>query len=117
MHESYFEHVHEPRNNPASEPEPNLIVTSRDLSSFQTANPGPADLRLVVEIADTTLGFDLRRTVGVNFPSEHDNYPGSQEFSAAYPALVTLLIGSGSIYAGILRCRLFSSHQRRRCEV
>lgn len=36
-----------PEDNPASEPEPNLIVTTRDLSCFAQANPAPGDLRLV----------------------------------------------------------------------
>lgn len=48
-----------PEDNPTSEPEPDLIVTNKDLSHFQTLNPGPQDLSLVVEIADTTLSFDL----------------------------------------------------------
>jgi len=47
-----------PEDNPSSEPEPDIIVTTRDLSHFQS-NPRPADLRLVAEIADTTLWFDL----------------------------------------------------------
>jgi Uma2 family endonuclease len=46
-------------DNPANEPEPDLIVLRRDQLEFLRANPGPADLVLVVEIADTTLGFDL----------------------------------------------------------
>lgn len=48
-----------PEDNPTSEPEPDLAVTSRDLSHFLAAHPQPTDLRLVVEIADTTLSFDL----------------------------------------------------------
>lgn len=48
-----------PEDNPSSEPEPDLVVLSRDLTHFQTANPRPSDLLLVVEISDTTLGFDL----------------------------------------------------------
>ena len=48
-----------PEDNPSSEPEPYLIVTSRDLSHFLVSNPQPADVVLVVEIANTTLGFDL----------------------------------------------------------
>lgn len=48
-----------PEDNPSSEPEPDLVVTSRDLSHFPASNPRPADLQVVVEIADTTLGFDL----------------------------------------------------------
>ena len=48
-----------PEDNPSSEPEPDLIVTRQDLSHFKTSNPRPSDLLLVVEIAETTLGFDL----------------------------------------------------------
>jgi Uma2 family endonuclease len=48
-----------PEDNHASEPEPDLVVTRQDVSHFHSANPGPADLLLVAEIADTTLSFDL----------------------------------------------------------
>jgi Uma2 family endonuclease len=48
-----------PEDNPSNEPEPDLIVLNRDLSHFRTANPSPQDLDLVVEVADTTLNFDL----------------------------------------------------------
>ena len=48
-----------PEDNPSNEPEPDIIVLNRDLSHFQSANPGPQDLHLVVEVADTTLNFDL----------------------------------------------------------
>jgi len=48
-----------PEDNPSNEPEPDIIVLNRDLSHFQSANPGPQDLYLVVEVADTTLHFDL----------------------------------------------------------
>ncbi len=47
-------------DNPSSEPEPNSVVMSLDWSHFQTDNPQPADLLLIVEIADSTLGFDLK---------------------------------------------------------
>jgi Uma2 family endonuclease len=47
-----------PEDNPTNEPEPDLIVLSRPSREF-TDNPQPADLRLVVEISDSTLGFDL----------------------------------------------------------
>ena len=46
-----------PEYNPTNEPEPDLIVLTRPSGEF--ANPRPADLRLVVEISDTSLGFDL----------------------------------------------------------
>ncbi|SPF55495.1 conserved hypothetical protein [Candidatus Sulfopaludibacter sp. SbA4] len=47
-----------PEDNPTNEPEPDLSVTKRDLSSFRE-NPRPEDLRLVVEVADSSLGLDL----------------------------------------------------------
>jgi Uma2 family endonuclease len=48
-----------PEDNPSNEPEPDLIVFNRDFSHFRSTNPGPQDLHLVVEIADSTLRFDL----------------------------------------------------------
>jgi Uma2 family endonuclease len=48
-----------PEDNPSNQPEPDIIVLNRDLSHFRSANPGPQDLHLVVEVADTTLNFDL----------------------------------------------------------
>jgi Uma2 family endonuclease len=48
-----------PEDNPSSEPEPDLIVLRQDESHF-TSNPRPQDLRLVVEIADSSLSFDLK---------------------------------------------------------
>ena len=47
-----------PEDMPASEPEPDLIVTRDDSAHFR-ANPRPTDLLLVVEISHTTLSFDL----------------------------------------------------------
>ena len=47
-----------PEDNPTNEPEPDLIVLKQDLSHFHS-NPRAQDLRLVVEIADTSLNFDL----------------------------------------------------------
>ena len=48
-----------PEDNPTNEPEPDIIVLKRDLANFVSGNPRPEDLHLVVEIADTTLRFDL----------------------------------------------------------
>jgi Uma2 family endonuclease len=48
-----------PEDNPTNEPEPDLIVLTKPSREFQHGNPRPADLRLVVEISDATLGFDL----------------------------------------------------------
>ena len=46
-------------DNPANEPEPDLIVLNREFSAFVFSNPQPQDIDLVVEIADSTLAFDL----------------------------------------------------------
>jgi Uma2 family endonuclease len=48
-----------PEDNPTNEPVPDLIVLPRDRSRI-TSNPRARDLRLVVEIADTSLRFDLK---------------------------------------------------------
>jgi Uma2 family endonuclease len=48
-----------PQDSPTNEPEPDLIVLRRDLSHFTKEKPRPDDLDLVVEIADSTLFFDL----------------------------------------------------------
>jgi Uma2 family endonuclease len=48
-----------PEDNPTNEPQPDIIVLNRDILHFQSTKPGPYDLHLVVEVADTTLKFDL----------------------------------------------------------
>lgn len=48
-----------PEDNPTNEPQPDLIVLKRELSHFLSSNPQPKDLHLVVEVADTSLNFDL----------------------------------------------------------
>jgi len=51
-----------PEDNPTNEPVPDLIVLTRGYSAsaaYESAAPQPRDLDLVVEIADTSLAFDL----------------------------------------------------------
>ena len=48
-----------PEDNPTNEPEPDLVVLAKPSREYEDANPRPGDLRLVVEISDSTLGFDL----------------------------------------------------------
>jgi Uma2 family endonuclease len=48
-----------PEDNPTNEPEPDLIVLEQPCSAYKTASRVPADVRLLVEISDTTLAFDL----------------------------------------------------------
>jgi Uma2 family endonuclease len=50
-----------PEDNPTNEPEPGLVVLAKPSREYRDANPRPEDLRLVVEISDATLGFDLTR--------------------------------------------------------
>lgn len=48
-----------PEDNPTSEPQPDLVVIANPYPAYASANPGPSDVRLLVEISDTTLAFDL----------------------------------------------------------
>ena len=48
-----------PEDNHTSEPQPDLIVLSRSVVEFPVDNPRPSDLRLVVEVSDSSLRFDL----------------------------------------------------------
>jgi Uma2 family endonuclease len=50
-----------PEDNPTNEPIPDVIVVTREYSEsrYWTSTPQPSDLDLVVEIADTSLAFDL----------------------------------------------------------
>jgi Uma2 family endonuclease len=49
-----------PEDNPSSEPEPDLVVLKQDIAHFKMKNPQPDDLHLVIEVSDSSLGFDLR---------------------------------------------------------
>jgi Uma2 family endonuclease len=44
---------------PINEPEPDVIVTNRVIDEFFTKHPGPDDIRLVVEVSDSSVRFDL----------------------------------------------------------
>jgi len=46
-------------DNPINEPEPDLIVLSKPSLEIRDQNPQPSEVRLLVEIADSTLRFDL----------------------------------------------------------
>jgi Uma2 family endonuclease len=48
-----------PVDNPANEPVPDLIVLNRKFTAIRSANPQPQEISLIVEIADTSLNFDL----------------------------------------------------------
>lgn len=53
-----------PEDNPTSEPEPDAIVLTKPTWEFVT-NPKPAEIRLVVEVADSTLSFDKKTKAGL----------------------------------------------------
>jgi Uma2 family endonuclease len=51
-----------PEDNPTNQPEPDMIVLRQeyvDSGAYRASTPQPRDLALVVEIADTSLAFDL----------------------------------------------------------
>jgi Uma2 family endonuclease len=51
-----------PEDNPTNEPVPDMVVLDRkyvESAGYWSRNPQPRDLALVVEIADTSLAFDL----------------------------------------------------------
>ncbi|MDE3194952.1 MAG: Uma2 family endonuclease [Acidobacteriota bacterium] len=50
-----------PDDNPTSEPEPDLIVLNRSMWEIRDSNPRASDIEMVVEVSDSTLGFDLTR--------------------------------------------------------
>jgi len=48
-----------PEDTPSSEPEPDVIVLKPEFAGYRAEQPKPGELDLVVEVADTTLTFDL----------------------------------------------------------
>jgi Uma2 family endonuclease len=54
-----------PEDNPTSEPQPDIIVLARSTLEITKANPQPTEIRLVIEISDSTVGFDLTTKVGL----------------------------------------------------
>jgi Putative restriction endonuclease len=54
-----------PEDNPTNEPEPDLVVLNSDISAFSQRRPGPRDLQFLIEVAESTLGFDLKTKAGL----------------------------------------------------
>ena len=46
-------------DNTINEPEPDLTVLAQPATAYAFANPGPADILLLVEVSDSTRTFDL----------------------------------------------------------
>ena len=58
--ESLFVRCQNPlRLDDLSEPEPDLTILRPRVDCYTTAHPGPADVLLVIEVADTSLAYDL----------------------------------------------------------
>ncbi len=49
-----------PEDNLRNEPEPDLIVTAQSIREYKD-NVGPGDIRLLIEVADSTVNFDLNQ--------------------------------------------------------
>jgi Uma2 family endonuclease len=47
-----------PIDNPLNEPEPDLIVLERPFTDYRTGSPPPSEVRLVIEVSDSTFAFD-----------------------------------------------------------
>lgn len=63
--ESVFIRCQNPlRLDDVNEPEPDLVILRPRADFYATAHPGPADAMLVIEVADTSLAYDL----GVKVP-------------------------------------------------
>jgi Uma2 family endonuclease len=53
-----------PEDNPTSKPEPDAILLSVPAASLKH-NPKPAEIRLLIEVADTTAAYDLSTKAGL----------------------------------------------------
>jgi Uma2 family endonuclease len=50
-----------PQDNPTNEPQPDIILLKRPHWEYRTSNPRSTDVRLLVEVSDSSLGFDLTK--------------------------------------------------------
>ena len=67
---------------PRTEPEPDLVIVHRRADFYASGHPGPEDIFLVIEVSDTTLGYDR----GVKLPlyaAAGIPKPGSSTWSIA----------------------------------
>jgi Uma2 family endonuclease len=54
-----------PPDNSTSEPEPDAFVLNRNIREITHSNPQPADIALIVEVADSSLALDLTTKAGL----------------------------------------------------
>ena len=53
------------RLTPGNEPEPDIAVLRRRADGYVSEHPGPADVLLLIEVADSGLGFDRHRNLPI----------------------------------------------------
>lgn len=63
-----------PKDNPRNEPEPDAIVLRREYLEFVSNNPQPEAVRLLVEVADTSIYMDLQTKADLNARAEIAEY-------------------------------------------
>jgi hypothetical protein len=56
--EGWYVSSHSPITTDDSEPEPDVLLVRGDVRDYLDRHPRPADVALVVEVADSTLGYD-----------------------------------------------------------
>ena len=61
-------------DNPTNEPEPDIMVLRRPMTGYREGNIPPTELRLLVEVADSTLLFDLRTKAALYSRAEIPEY-------------------------------------------
>jgi hypothetical protein len=57
-----------------SEPEPDLVVVEGDLRTFSARHPGSEDVRLIVEVAESSLATDRRDKSRIYAKADFENY-------------------------------------------
>ena len=62
-----------PEDNPASEPEPDAVVLTRPYNEL-VPRPKATDIRLLVEVSDATLAFDLKQKAALYARAEIAEY-------------------------------------------
>lgn len=54
-----------PEDNPTNEPQPDAVVLRHSITQLKGRRPGPADVAMVIEIADSSLQLDTREKAGL----------------------------------------------------
>ena len=70
-----FVKVQDPiRLNDYSEPEPDIVIAARDPMAYSTHHPCPEEVLLVIEVADSSLKYDLETKAPMYAASEISEY-------------------------------------------